>query len=183
MNKITSIANTTGNCYLSDSAFFEVLLLSSAELPAVFIGWLLIDRLGIIINELKKINHLVLGNCYLAISSSSRFIFIIIVIPYSQLFNFLLGRKKLALASYIIAAISSFLFNFCLPNIITRIIQFVMRGAIAIAFQCLYVLTPEIYPTSVRFVSNNLNFNNELSSIFKGCTSMLSELTLFMHII
>lgn len=63
----------------------------------------------------------------------------------------------MALGAYLLCALCAFLFNLpCLPSWLARVCQFIMRGACAIAFQAIYVYTPEAYPTKFRALGMGL---------------------------
>ncbi|VDK56388.1 unnamed protein product [Anisakis simplex] len=64
----------------------------------------------------------------------------------------LLGRKKTMGAEFGVFAIFTFLLFFCLQRRTVTIFIFVARAFIAGCFQCAYVYTPEVYPTTLRAV-------------------------------
>uniref|UniRef100_A0A8R1HUC3 MFS domain-containing protein n=1 Tax=Caenorhabditis japonica TaxID=281687 RepID=A0A8R1HUC3_CAEJA len=62
------------------------------------------------------------------------------------------GRKKTMAVEYAIFAIFTFLLYFCLDRFTVTVLIFVARAFISGAFQCAYVYTPEVYPTTLRAV-------------------------------
>ncbi|CAI5446212.1 unnamed protein product [Caenorhabditis angaria] len=63
-----------------------------------------------------------------------------------------LGRKKTMALEYAIFAIFTFMLYFCLDRFTVTLLIFVARAFISGAFQCAYVYTPEVYPTTLRAV-------------------------------
>ncbi|EFO92676.1 hypothetical protein CRE_16349 [Caenorhabditis remanei] len=62
------------------------------------------------------------------------------------------GRKKTMALEYAIFAVFTFLLYFCLDRFTVTVLIFVARAFISGAFQCAYVYTPEVYPTTLRAV-------------------------------
>ncbi|EGT56656.1 hypothetical protein CAEBREN_14991 [Caenorhabditis brenneri] len=62
------------------------------------------------------------------------------------------GRKKTMALEFAIFAIFTFLLYFCLDRFTVTVLIFVARAFISGAFQCAYVYTPEVYPTTLRAV-------------------------------
>ncbi|CAD6198566.1 unnamed protein product [Caenorhabditis auriculariae] len=63
-----------------------------------------------------------------------------------------LGRKKTMALEFSVFAIFTFLLYFCLDRFTVTVFIFVARAFISGAFQCAYVYTPEVYPTTLRAV-------------------------------
>ncbi|KHN82656.1 Putative transporter [Toxocara canis] len=62
------------------------------------------------------------------------------------------GRKKTMGIEFGVFSLFTFLLLFCLSRRTVTIFIFVARAFISGAFQCAYVYTPEIYPTTLRAV-------------------------------
>uniref|UniRef100_A0A1I7YYF8 MFS domain-containing protein n=1 Tax=Steinernema glaseri TaxID=37863 RepID=A0A1I7YYF8_9BILA len=61
-----------------------------------------------------------------------------------------LGRKKTMALEFSIYSIFTFLLLFCLDRRLVTAAIFIARAFISGAFQCVYVYTPEVYPTTLR---------------------------------
>ncbi|CAB3402973.1 unnamed protein product [Caenorhabditis bovis] len=63
-----------------------------------------------------------------------------------------IGRKKTMALEFAVFAIFTFLLFLCLDRVTVTVMIFVARAFISGAFQCAYVYTPEVYPTTLRAV-------------------------------
>ncbi|KIH47874.1 hypothetical protein ANCDUO_22061, partial [Ancylostoma duodenale] len=63
-----------------------------------------------------------------------------------------LGRKKTMALEFAVFSIFTFALFFCLDRFTVTTMIFVARAFISGAFQCAYVYTPEVYPTTLRAV-------------------------------
>ncbi|XGW16221.1 hypothetical protein V3C99_001575 [Haemonchus contortus] len=62
------------------------------------------------------------------------------------------GRKKTMALEFAVFSIFTYLLYFCLDRFTVTTLIFVARAFISGAFQCAYVYTPEVYPTTLRAV-------------------------------
>ncbi|EYC04008.1 hypothetical protein Y032_0090g2363 [Ancylostoma ceylanicum] len=63
-----------------------------------------------------------------------------------------LGRKKTMALEFAVFSVFTFALFFCLDRFTVTTMIFVARAFISGAFQCAYVYTPEVYPTTLRAV-------------------------------
>ncbi|CAI4232475.1 unnamed protein product [Auanema sp. JU1783] len=63
-----------------------------------------------------------------------------------------LGRKRTMAFEFAIFSVFTFLLYFCLDRFTVTCFIFISRAFISGAFQCAYVYTPEVYPTTLRAV-------------------------------
>nr|CAD2185325.1 unnamed protein product [Meloidogyne enterolobii] len=61
-----------------------------------------------------------------------------------------LGRKRTMTMEFGVFALFSFLLIFCVKRYWLTTFIFISRAFISGAFQCVYVYTPEVYPTTLR---------------------------------
>ncbi|TKR68112.1 hypothetical protein L596_024145 [Steinernema carpocapsae] len=61
-----------------------------------------------------------------------------------------LGRKKTMALEFSVYSVFTFLLVFCLDRRLVTAFIFIARAFISGAFQCVYVYTPEVYPTTLR---------------------------------
>uniref|UniRef100_A0A0N5C6A6 MFS domain-containing protein n=1 Tax=Strongyloides papillosus TaxID=174720 RepID=A0A0N5C6A6_STREA len=64
----------------------------------------------------------------------------------------LIGRKKTMALGFGMFSISTSILYFCLSRPFVTTLLFVARAFISDTFQCVYVYTPEVYPTSLRSI-------------------------------
>ncbi|CAJ0580676.1 unnamed protein product, partial [Mesorhabditis spiculigera] len=63
-----------------------------------------------------------------------------------------LGRKRTMAVEFAVFSIFTYLLYFCLDRFTVTTFIFIARAFISGAFQCAYVYTPEVYPTTLRAV-------------------------------